>query len=210
MRSSVTPACLGCLVMLAATVGPSRLVEAEKLIDSHPVTTIPDRAVGGDQKVEKSSTAPDPVYDRFLQRFIRAHAKQRQYLEREIKRAATKNDVDPDLLFALIAVESRFDPKAVSPEGARGLGQVLFSTGKAVAPKIVRRPKDLHSVRHNLTVTARYLKQLLDEWDGDIRAALLAYRDGPAGPQEHGPDRYVKRIQTYIASLKEERGDMPS
>jgi soluble lytic murein transglycosylase-like protein len=211
-RTDAVPTCrrilLICSLVSSAAVFPSHLVEAEKLDDLRQPTVAPEKRANGSPA--KMSVRPDPVYDRFLQQFLRGQAAKRQYLAREVSRAAASNHVDPDLLFALIAVESRFDPKAVSSGGARGLGQVLFSTAKAVAPNVVHRPSDLHSVRHNLIVTARYLKELLDEWDGDVRSALLAYRDGPAGPQERGPDAYVNRIKTYVASLKEDREEVAS
>jgi len=156
-----------------------------------------------------NTTAVNAAYDRFLKGFerLKSRADRRHRLASEITQAARKHHIDADLLFAVIAVESRFDPNAVSSGGAHGLGQVLFSTAKAVAPHAVHRPSDLHNVRQNLDVTARYLKQLLDEWDGDVRDALLAYHAGPEGPKERGPNPYVERVQTYIAAIKEDRNE---
>jgi soluble lytic murein transglycosylase-like protein len=151
----------------------------------------------------------DAVYDRFLREIwpLRADAARRRYLAAEVVTAATQHRIDPDLLFALVAVESTFNSTALSRKGARGLGQVMFSTARTVAPSIVRRPEDLYNVRRNLHVSALYLRQLLIEHDGDVRAALAAYRDGSSGvrvsPREDY--RYVARICTYFASLKTRR-----
>lgn len=151
----------------------------------------------------------DPVYDHFLQRFrpLRVDAARRRYLAAEVMTAAIQNRVDPDLLFALVAVESSFNSTAVSRKGARGLGQIMFATGRAVAPRIVREPEDLNSVPRNLQFTAFYLRRLLMEQDGELSAALTAYHTGSASGRLSGPEvkGYVDRICREFASLKTER-----
>ena len=152
----------------------------------------------------------DPVADQFLQRFRppREDRARRQSLAVEIVTAATEHRLDPDLLFALVAVESRFDSTAVSRSGARGLGQLMFPTAQAVAPTLVRRPRDLDNVRRNLTITARHLHELLMEQRGDLQAALTAYHLGRRGGKVAGrrDDRYVGLVCTHYASLKIMRG----
>ena len=151
----------------------------------------------------------DPVYDHFLRRFrsLRTDAARRHYLTAEVMTAAIQNRLDPDLLFALIAVESSFNSEAVSPKGARGLGQIMFATGRTVAPRIVRQPEDLNSIPRNLHFTAYYLRRLLMEEDGELGAALTAYHTGSASRRLPGPEvkAYVDRICREFASLKTER-----
>ena len=157
-----------------------------------------------------SATGDDPVTDQFLQRFrpLREDSARRHTLAAEIATAATEHGLDPDLLFALVAVESRFNSIAVSRRGARGLGQLMFPTARAVAPTLVRRPPDLYNARRNLDVTARHLRELLMEQRGDLRAALAAYRLGRHGGRmaRREDDRYVGLICTHYASLKVKRG----
>ncbi len=174
---------------------------------SNPVRTPesdPRGTVGGGP--ERLAAIQDSVYDDFLQHFrhLRANAARRRYLAGEIVRAATHNHIDPDLLFAVVAMESEFNSTARSAKGARGLGQIMFPTAHAVAPRLVRRPNDLYSVRRNLSVTAFYLRRLLIESDGDLQEALAAYHYGPAEahPARRGESAYVGRICTYFASLK--------
>ncbi len=151
----------------------------------------------------------DSVYDQYLQRLRHLHGNsaRRAYLGREVSIVATQNHIDPDLLFALVAVESNFNAKARSSKGARGLGQIMFPTAHAFAPQIVRQPNDLYDIHRNLNVTAKYLRQLLVENDGDLEAALSAYHYG--SPESHSSarreDRYVARICTTFASLKARR-----
>ena len=151
----------------------------------------------------------DPVTDQFLQRFraLREDSAQRQALAAEIVTAAGQHGLDPDLLFALVAVESRFNHTAVSRHGARGLGQLTFLTAQEVAPMLVRRPADLYNVRRNLIITARHLHDLLMERHGDLQAALTAYHLGRHGGHlaKRTDDRYVRLICTYYATLKVQR-----
>ncbi len=168
-----------------------------------------DSTVLPDQSVPREA-GDDPIYDSFLQEFgvLRTDAARRRYLASEIVSAATRHQIDPDLLFALVAAESSFDHAALSSKGARGLGQLMFPTARAVAPTVVRRPDDLYSVPRNLHVTARYLRQLLFECGGNLRKALTRYNAGThcdRPPQREGK-RYVAAIATYFASLKVKRG----
>ncbi len=151
----------------------------------------------------------DPLYDQFLQEFKapRGNAERRRSLTAQVLAAAAAHRVDADLLFALVAAESGFNTRAVSPKGARGLGQMQFRTAHAVAPDVVRRPEDLHDVRRNLYATARHIRQLLDEQEGDLRSALRVYLGGASDRKRQRPDRheYVARVSTYYAYLKARR-----
>ncbi len=164
---------------------------------------------GGTEELEALPAIHDSVYDQFLQGFRELHsnAARRHYLVREVVAAANRNAIDPDLLFALVAVESRFNRTARSSKGARGLGQMMYATAHSIAPDLVRRPADLYDVHRNLFATATLLRQLLIAREGDLQAALTVYHLGPG--DGHLPrrvaSRYVERICTYFASLKARR-----
>jgi len=149
----------------------------------------------------------DPVYERFLSKFpaaLRVGTDRRRALAREAMTAAGRHGLDPDLLVALVSVESGFNSRAVSRRGARGLGQLLFSTARAAAPDRVRRPADLYDPGRNLEVTAEVLRGLLDSTGGDVRAALRVYYAGRGAPRALRRDgaRYVARVATTYAYLK--------
>jgi soluble lytic murein transglycosylase-like protein len=186
-----------CLLLLALTANE---------VDAHPgaVPVSPDPT--------PRTRGTDQITDQFLQRFrtLRADPARRQALANGVTTAATQHRLDPDLLLALVAVESGFNRTAVSPKGARGLGQLMFGTARAVAPAVVRHPSDLYDVRRNLAVTAEYLHDLLIAADGNLRAALTAYHRGvrerrPLRRKQDGP--YVGLVCTIYASLKVKRRD---
>ncbi|HSN85412.1 MAG TPA: lytic transglycosylase domain-containing protein [Thermoanaerobaculia bacterium] len=109
--------------------------------------------------------------------------------------AAERHEVDGLLLAAVVEMESRFRPTAVSPRGAVGLMQVLPATGAMYGRN------DLSDPHVNLDVGSRYLRRLLRDYDGDLELALAAYNAGPAAVERyHGvpPFRetrdYVKRV----------------
>ena len=98
-------------------------------------------------------------------------------LAEEIYDAAVRNDIDPDVAFGLVNTESTFDERAVSHVGARGLTQVMPRTARWLRPGTTA--EDLFDRSLNLDLGFRYLRRLIDKYDGNIRLALLAYNRGP-------------------------------
>jgi soluble lytic murein transglycosylase-like protein len=89
-----------------------------------------------------------------------------------IAEAGRRWNVRPELLRAMIAVESRFDPLAVSRRGARGLMQLMPETAKRFTVG------DLFDPRTNVLAGAQYLRLLLDLFHNDVELALAAYNAG--------------------------------
>jgi len=100
-----------------------------------------------------------------------------QDLAEEIHRAAVEEDIDPQVAFGLVRVESGFRRTAVSRVGAVGYTQVLPSTARWLVPGTSR--SDLMKTETNLRVGFRYLRYLIDKYDGNVRLALTAYNRGP-------------------------------
>jgi soluble lytic murein transglycosylase-like protein len=121
----------------------------------------------------------------------------------DIVDASLREGIDPDLAFRLIRLESDFNAKAVSKVGAIGLTQLMPSTARLIERTI--KSDQLMNPRTNLRVGLRYLRSLLDLYDGNVRLALLAYnrgedavsRDVKAGVNPgNGYDRFVLREYT--------------
>lgn len=109
----------------------------------------------------------------------------------EILRAADAYKIDAELIHAVIAVESGYDPKAVSPKGARGLMQLMPDTARRYGLKDLRRPDC------NIRVGTAYLKDLLVQFGDDVKLALAAYNAG-----ENAVVRYGNRIPPYRETLQ--------
>jgi soluble lytic murein transglycosylase-like protein len=84
--------------------------------------------------------------------------------------------VDPELGFRLVRLESEFNPRAVSPAGALGLTQLMPTTAARFERGLTR--DRIMDEGTNLKIGFRYLRLLLDMYDGDVRLALLAYNRG--------------------------------
>lgn len=99
---------------------------------------------------------------------------------------ALAEGVDPGLAFRLVKVESNFVADATSSAGALGYTQILPSTARLYEPGLIR--EQLYERRTNLRLGFRYLRDLLDRYEGEPRTrltlALLAYNRGPARVQE--------------------------
>ena len=97
-------------------------------------------------------------------------------LAERIYDAAVEEGIDPELAFALVRVESRFEPEAVGPAGAVGLAQVMPATARDLDRSIER--SDLVKPEINLRLGFRHLRWLLDRYEGDHELALTAYNRG--------------------------------
>ncbi len=111
-----------------------------------------------------------------------------------IREAATKSQIDPLLVRAVIEVESNFNPKAVSPKGARGLMQIMPGTARKL------RLDDPFSPKQNITAGTKYLKQQLDSF-GDIRLGLAAYNAGAGRVTSQGMIDNIPETQAYVARV---------
>lgn len=95
---------------------------------------------------------------------------------------ALSEGVDPGLAFRLVRTESGFTQNAKSKVGAVGYTQVLPSTARLYEPGLTN--KQLFDRSTNLRLGFRYLRDLLERYDGNLRLALLAYNRGPGRVQE--------------------------
>jgi soluble lytic murein transglycosylase-like protein len=97
-----------------------------------------------------------------------------------IEKAASSNSVEPNLLRAVIVVESGFNSRAVSKRGAVGLMQLMPATASRFGVSNPFDPKE------NVHAGARYLKFLMDRFGQDIRLALAAYNAGEDAVDRNG------------------------
>jgi hypothetical protein len=116
-------------------------------------------------------------------------------IDSAIEQAAARHNVDPNLVRAVVKVESNFNPNAVSRKGAMGLMQLMPSTARQLK---VRNPFD---PEQNVDAGVRHLKQLLESYDGDIKLTLAAYNAGAgAVARSSGVPRYAE-TQNYVRRI---------
>jgi len=118
-----------------------------------------------------------------------------EIFEPVIIEAAEKNGVDPSLVRAVIQAESSGNPEAVSSAGAQGLMQLMPATAKELGVK------DPFDPAENIMAGARYLRRLLDRYQGNTRLALAAYNWG-MGNLENRPHALPRETKEYIAKVE--------
>ncbi len=116
----------------------------------------------------------------------------RSPFEQIINQAATTHQVDPALIKAIIMAESRYNPKAVSKRGARGLMQLMPVTAKSLGVE------DSFDPAANINGGVMYFKRLLDRFDGNIEFALAAYNAGSRNVRKYGGVPPFRQTRTYI------------
>ena len=109
-----------------------------------------------------------------------------------IRAAALKHGVDEYLITCVIAEESNFNPRAISPKLAAGLMQLLPATASRFAVRDVFDPVQ------NIEAGTRYLKELLDHYRGDIKLALAAYNAGPEMVTRYGGVPPYNETRNYV------------
>jgi hypothetical protein len=179
---------------------PADAVAEIRVLDAEPARIGGTEASGGvgDGLAEAHTEIPDLPWPELARPYRALFAE-----------AATRHGVELELLLAVARVESHFDPFAVSPKGALGMMQLMPGTARQL------RVDDVFDARQNLDGGARWLRRLLDRYDGDLRLTLAAYNAGEGAVHRHDgippyPETvtYVRRVlDAYLEVLGEDAAE---
>lgn len=118
-----------------------------------------------------------------------------QHLAEIILEAARVHGVDPNLIAAVAFKESRYNPKAVSRIGAEGVMQLKPKTARSLGVT------DSFDARQNVLGGTKYLRKLLDRFNGDLDLVLAGYNAGPERVAKEGPNATAEATE-YVATVK--------
>ena len=162
------------------------------IASSTPGAVSPESSAPSDALMQPLSAEPVPD-----ENSLNAEPPDASNLDSLIEQAANRHQIDPELVRAIVRVESNFDPYAVSPAGARGLMQLIPSTAMRFG---VRNPFD---PRANLDGGIRYLKYLLGMYGGDLQLTLAAYNAGEDAVARSRGVPPIRETQNYIRKVGE-------
>ena len=116
-------------------------------------------------------------------------------IETLIDKYSQKNDLDSDFVKALVRQESGFNPKATSKCGAMGLMQLMPQTAQGLG---VTNPYD---IEQNIAGGTKYLRSMIDRFNGDEKLALAAYNAGPNAVKKYDGVPPYKETQNYVKNV---------
>jgi soluble lytic murein transglycosylase-like protein len=157
-----------------------------------------DRVIADEVVAREAELAkPAPPPPAFSLRFVEGQDRPDTPYGDPIYEAARRNGLNPSLVAAVVAAESRFNARAVSHAGARGLMQLMPATGRRMGVS----PSELFEPEKNLEAGAHYLRELLDRYQGELDLALSAYNAGEGAVDRHGGVPPYVETRAYIRKV---------
>ena len=123
------------------------------------------------------------------------HQASPEEIDSSIVMAAARHNVDPNLVRAVVKVESNFNSNAVSRKGAMGLMQLMPSTARSLN---LKNPFD---AEQNVDAGVRHLKQLLESYGGDVKLTLAAYNAGSGAVRRSAGVPHFAETQNYVRRI---------
>jgi len=186
----VTLSTLAAFAALASVALPARADKIYRYVDEDGVLVLTNVPPGATKKSLRTST--DGEFTKVSAPLEFAPAKETQAFDAHIQEACTLYKIPPALVRAIMAAESNFNPKAVSPKGAQGLMQLMPETAAEMFVTDVFDPKQ------NILGGVRYLRVLANRFNGDMVHIVAAYNAGPEAVKRAGGIPLIEETQEYV------------
>lgn len=190
------------LAVLLALPHPGE-ADIYKYVDANGVVHFTDTPTGGEYKLylkERRGGAgrsSSPVRGRAVSGAVKEI----------VSRYSSTYRLDEALIHAVIKAESDYNPGAVSRKGAQGMMQLMPETARLM------KVNDPFDVEDNIRGGSRYLREMLDEFNGNVDLAIAAYNAGPNAVRRHGgippyeeTRNYVVRVKKYLNNYRQGKG----
>jgi Transglycosylase SLT domain len=196
------------LLMLSLLVAPALRAEYVVLRSGQRLTVTGYQLVGDKYRLQMNggfveipsaevvAIEPEEVFTPIVIPVVPGALAQNAQFGQFIQSAATRFHVDADLISSVIAIESNFNPKAVSRRNARGLMQLIPGTANRLGVRNVFDPAE------NIDAGTRYLGELLHRYDNNLILALAAYNAGPERVQKYGRVPPFPETLSYVRKVK--------
>lgn len=173
-------------------IAPTASADIFKYTDENGVTCYTDAPLGKkNQKVvaEKSNKViPD---EKKVEKSLAVNADYSRY----VQKSAQKYEIEPELIHAVIRTESNGNHRAVSKKGAMGLMQLMPSTASDMNVGNPFNPEE------NIEGGTRYLRSLIEKFNGNLTLAIAAYNSGPKTVERYGNVPPISETRHYVNSV---------
>lgn len=132
---------------------------------------------------------------KILEENSHGHHASPEEIDQSIVMAAARHNVDPNLVRAVIKVESNFNSNAISRKGAMGLMQLMPKTAREL------RVKNPFDPEQNADAGVRHLKYLLEKYNGDVNLTLAAYNAGEGAVRRSAGVPHIAETQDYVRRI---------
>ena len=135
------------------------------------------------------------VDDNSQNKVFKKDVESRAEIDSLIEKYSSKNGLDKDFVKALVKQESGFNPNATSKCGAMGLMQLMPSTAQGLGVS------NAYDIEQNIAGGTKYLKSMIDRFNGDEKLALAAYNAGPNAVKKYGGIPPYQETQNYVKNV---------